>query len=288
LNGHSQKEVETEFSQTSSSAQRLNYMSEKPTLARFRVSGSRPLKLTSALFLSERVHLALVELSDGSSIFTGCDSSRLPLQGHGHAYIFCESESDPGAGEITGITVYARMGFGQKEQDALQSLGRVWGPADLEVKLALQEFGRPEDFINHSPLFAHSKKWISRTPFLPGRHAKRTRAGVPKCDERGLQIGSPEHELRRLLALAGLPEQAAVEPVAGTMLGGRQVAWQEFLRRRSGGGPAKTGYGFRIEFQEAVAGPMALGEASHFGMGGFEVDRMGKIEEIKEELRNSW
>jgi len=95
---------------------------------------------------------------------------------------------------------------------------------------------------------------------------------VPKCDERGLQIGGPEHELRRLLALAGLPEPVAVGPVAGTMLGGREVAWREFLRQRSGGGPAKAGYGFRIEFPEAVAGPVVLGRESHFGMGGFEAD----------------
>ncbi|MBP7069573.1 MAG: hypothetical protein KBA97_00705 [Methanothrix sp.] len=63
-----------------------------------------------------------------------------------------------------------------------------------------------------------------------------------------------------------------VEPVAGTMLGGQQVAWREFLHQRSGGGSAKTGYGFRIEFPEAVAGPVVLGEASHFGMVGFEAD----------------
>jgi CRISPR-associated protein Csb2 len=160
------------------------------------------------------------------------------------------------------------MGFGQKEQAALQSLGRVWGP-DLDVSLVLQKMGRPEDFADESPLLARSRSWISRTPFLPGRHAKRTRAGVPKCDERGLQIGGPEHELRRLLALAGLPEPVAVEPVAGRMLGGREVAWREFLRQRSGGGPAKTGYGFRIEFPVEVQGPVALGGESHFGMGGF-------------------
>jgi len=63
-----------------------------------------------------------------------------------------------------------------------------------------------------------------------------------------------------------------VEPVGFARLGGKPVAWREFLRQRSGGGPAKAGYGFRIEFPEAVAGPVALGEASHFGMGGFEAD----------------
>ncbi len=232
-------------------------------------------RLTSALLLAERIHLALVDLSDGSSTFTGCDSLRRPLQGHRHAYIFCESDPDSITGEITGAIVYARMGFDPRDQEALQKLGRVWGPGDLEVKLALQGLGSGEDFAEKSPLLARSRSWISRTPFLPGRHAKRTREGVPKCDGRGLQIGGPEHELRRLLSLAGLPEPLAVEPVAGTMLSGREVAWRDFVRQRSGGGPAKTGYGFRIEFPEAVAGPVALGEASHFGMGGFEADEAG-------------
>lgn len=232
-------------------------------------------RLTSALLLAERIHLALVDLSDGSPTFTGCDSSRQPLQGHQHAYIFCESDPNSITGEITGAIVYARMGFDPKDQEALQKLGRVWGPEGLEANLALQGLGSREDFAGESPLLARSRSWISRTPFLPGRHAKRTRAGVPKCDERGLQIGGPEHELRRLLELAGLPEPLATEPVAGTMLSGRSVAWREFLRQRSGGGPAKTGYGFRIRFPEAVAGPLALGAESHFGMGGFEADGAG-------------
>jgi len=59
------------------------------------------------------------------------------------------------------------------------------------------------------------------------------------------------------------------------MLGGQQVAWREFLHQRSGGGIRQTGYGFRIEFPEAVAGPVVLGEASHFGMVGFEADGAG-------------
>ena len=140
----------------------------------------------------------------------------------------------------------------------------------------MQGLGQPEDF-GDSPLLACSRAWVSRTPFLPTRHPKRTRAGVAKVDESGLQIDSPEHELRRLLELAGLPRPVLVEPVAGTILGGREVPWHAFLRRRERGEgrPAANGagYGFRIEFAEAVQGPVAVGYASHFGMGGFESDK---------------
>jgi len=111
---------------------------------------------------------------------------------------------------------------------------------------------------------------------LPTRHPKRTRAGVPKVDATGFQIGSPEHELLRLLELAGFPEPETVEPVASTRLSGRDVPWHDFLRRREMDErrPAANGagYGFRIEFPEPVQGPVAVGYASHFGMGGFVAD----------------
>ena len=56
-------------------------MAEKPIIARFSVSSLFPPKLTTALRLAERIHLALVSLSDGAKVFTGCDGSKKPLQG---------------------------------------------------------------------------------------------------------------------------------------------------------------------------------------------------------------
>lgn len=249
---------------------------ERPSVARYQICGGQPPRLTSSLLLAERIHLALVDLSAGSSIFTGCDSSRRPLRGHGHAHIFCEW--DPARderGEITNVTVYARLGFGPRERAALESLSKIWGPGELEVEVALQKLGRREDF-GGCVLLGKSRSWISRTPFLPTRHAKRTRAGAAKLDAAGLQIGSPEHDLLRLLGEAGFPRAAKVEPVRGTMLGGREVPWHAFLRRRERGEgrPAAdgAGYGFRIEFAEAVQGPVAVGWGAHFGMGGFDAE----------------
>jgi CRISPR-associated protein Csb2 len=50
-----------------------------------------------------------------------------------------------------------------------------------------------------------------------------------------------------------------------------RLRWTEFKRWRSSGSrPAVSeGYGFRITFSEEVAGPIALGYASHFGLGLF-------------------
>jgi len=260
----------------------------RPTTARYVVAGQRAPLLTDTIILAERVHVSLVSLSNGSSIFTGCDELGRPLQGHGHAQIFCECNegTEKGSrGEITHVTVYASNGFGSEDVQALQDLKKIWGADDLEVFFRLQGIGQPEDFggmnlgTGESPLLTLSRKWVSRTPFVPTRHPKRTRAGVAKLDERGLQIGSPEHDLLRLLEQAGFPRPALVERVAGTRLGGREVLWQEFVCRRSNNGQGRRAaydrsYGFLIEFAEAVQGPVAVGYGAHFGMGGFEAMKM--------------
>ena len=228
-----------------------------------------------------------MELSDGSATFTGCDEEKRPLKGHAHAYIIPESIQALGRGrdgEVTHVTVYAPAGFGPREITALEALRKVCGSGLEVLQLTLLGLGHPENFggtdgaRGESPLLAESHSWISRTPFIPTRHPKATRAGAPKLDPSGLQIGNPEHELRRHLGLAGFPEPVAIEPVFFTEITGERVEWSSFRRARitgDGRRAGSAGYGFRIEFLEAVRGPVALGYGAHFGMGGFgavEVD----------------
>jgi len=264
-----------------------------PTVARFSLSGKAPApRLTDAITFAERIHAALVELSDGSATFTGCDEQGRPLSGHAHAYIFSESNLALGrgeGGEITHVTIYAPVGFGPLETSVLERLKEVCG-SGIDARLSLLGLGEPEDFggvdarKGKSPLLAKSRSWVSRTPFIPTRHPKSTRAGAPKLDSAGLQIGSPEHELRRLIDLAGLPDPSTVEPVYFTDLAGEKTGWSSFRRARSLGGGRRAGsvgYGFRIEFSEPVQGPVALGYGAHFGMGTFMSDR---IENSEDEL----
>jgi len=124
-----------------------------------------------------------------------------------------------------------------------------------------------------SPLLAKSVSWISRTPFVSTRHPKATKTGVQKLDENGLQIGSAEHELRRLLEIIGFPAPTSVEPVSSTDLAGHETRWLKFRRDRNHGDGRRAaggyGYGFRIRFPEPVPGPIALGYGAHFGLGLF-------------------
>ena len=245
-------------------------MALKPTVARYALAGPGPL-LTQTILLTDRVHRALVELSDGSAVFTGCDSSKRPLQGHRHAHIFCESVPCS-RGEITEISIYAPMGFSPLDEEALQKLKEIYDDQGASTSLVLLGLGQPAELGSTSPLFSRSRSWLSHTPFLPTRHPKATRAGVAKVDSTGFQIGCPEHELLRLLGLAGFPEPEEMERVAYARLGEKEVPWDAFVRRREGDGrgPANgKGYGFRIVFPEAVQGPVAVGYGGHFGMGGF-------------------
>jgi len=182
-------------------------ITDGPTMARFSLNGRAP-RLTGAIILAQRIHAALVELSNGSGIFTGCDERGKPLTGHAHAYILGESNLALGrgqCGDMTHVTIYAPAGFGSPEITVLEGLREVRG-SGLEAQLSLLGLGQPEDFggfdasKGESSLLAESRRWTSRTPFIPTRHPKATRAGVPKLDSTGLQIGSPEHELRRLMS----------------------------------------------------------------------------------------
>lgn len=254
---------------------------DKPTVARYAIASQVPPRLTDAISVSDRVHVSLVRHSNGSEVFTGCDVNNQPLHDHRHAHIFLESNlalGKGGRGDITHITIYAPMGFGSGERRALDRLTKVWGHGGHDIQLILLGVGNPNDFMGSNvkkgqcPIFTKSSIWISRTPFISSRHPKITRAGVPKLDENGLQIGSSEHELRRLLMEGGFPIPVKIDKVFSTDLAGHDTRWLHFRRDRKKGGGRKSanmGFGFRIVFPEPVQGPIALGYGSHFGLGLF-------------------
>ena len=52
------------------------------------------------------------------------------------------------------------------------------------------------------------------------------------------------------------------------MVKDREITWNQFRRARKGEEP-RYGIGFKIEFENPVAGPIAIGYGSHFGLGLF-------------------
>lgn len=249
---------------------------ELPTVARFAVASDVPPRLTEAVSVAERVRRALMSRSDGAPVFAGKDASGNPLRGHQHAFVLPEANGEHGY--VTHVTLHAPMGFDADARRAMDGLRRVWGPDRYDVQLVLVGVGRPEDFAGtdlragQCPLLAESTTWISRTPFVPTRHPKTNRRGEPKLDDAGLQVGSAEHDLRRLLAAEGLPRPVHVESRRSTLVGGKETRWLAFETRRFKGGGlrgARVGAGFELTFDRPVRGPIAVGFGAHFGLGVF-------------------
>lgn len=247
-----------------------------PTVARFALSSSAPPRLTKSVAIADRMRKALLSKSDALTVFAGKDESGKPLEGHVHAHIFCESNGGK-RGEITHVTLYAPLGFDADAKRAIMSLEKLWGQRGHDIQLILLSTGQPEDFAGFDdkagecPLFEKSRVWISRTPFVPTRLPKTNRNGRPRFGADELQLGSPEHDLRRLIKLAGFADPLSVDSISFTQLAGRKTPWLEFWTSRKNELPKvnRRGYGYRLTFPEPVSGPLAFGHGNHFGLGLF-------------------
>ena len=247
----------------------LRHRGPKPTVARFAIASQVLPRITQVLSVAERVHQSLCKISDNASIFTGHDLEGKPLTGHQHAYIWCEALGERDA--ITHITVYAREGFPQETTRALRKLRKVWGHGGHELQLVLLGLGTTDTFED-SRVFGESDVWESYTPFVSTRHRKTFRDGRPKLDEAGWIIGSPEHDLRRLLPPDKLALLKKIEARSRAKINDRELRWLQFGTERNHGGGCRAhefGAGFRLTFSKPVKGPINLGYGAHFGLGLF-------------------
>ena len=255
--------------------------SRRPTVARFAVSSSVLPRITRAVSVAERVHQALVarfQAGPAPSVFTGIGPDGRPQEGHRHAFIFCEANGVRDA--VTHVSVFARDGFDVTARRALESLQRVWGHGGHDLQLVLLGFGEPGTFLE-SPVLnggKSAKVWQSLTPFIATRHPKTFRDGRPKLDADGWAIGSPEHDLRRLIGETRdseghpLPLPVKIESLAGLEINSRRLSPLEFQAERHHGNGSRAGQpprGFRITFATPVVGPLAFGYGAHFGLGLF-------------------
>ena len=291
------------FAPRSSARRHTRSRDDWPTVARFAVCGPvRPL-LTEAVFVGERVRKVLMGCSkfvrddkNASPVFSGKAEDGSPShQGHRHAHYLCEAAG--GDGRITHITIFATDGFNGDDELAFARLAKcgVWGKDGYDLQLVLLGVGRPEDFsgttdadekAGRTRLFGPATQWTSRTPFVLSRHI--TKKGTPSLE--AIQADpklfkaladAVKFELRNRPQFADLAELVDIKPIldpkqAGVMLGGHFTSWLKFrLERRKGGGAlaASSGFGFRLTFPKAVTGPIAIGHASHFGLGQFVAEK---------------
>jgi len=262
-----------------------------PTVARWVLTGRPRPRVEDTIRIGELMRLAAMSRF-GRDTETGRFKAPPEISGHGpdngalripeHAHAFWLPEDADNDGWIDHVTVWLPGGFDADAQAKLSGLRKLWlnpknraaedaethARAVKEWHLALEGFGRPDDFAPVSRLFGPSRAWTSLTPFLAAGHLKK--GGYPA-------------EVRRLLVRRGIVGKAEAlgvrvhgEP-AIHLEGGkdlRPIHFHRFRSRRGEHQPDSQGTFLRLTFPTEQPGPLALGFASHFGLGLF-----GAVEE---------
>jgi CRISPR-associated protein Csb2 len=260
-------------------------VAEQPgvTAIRFAVMGRVPLLVTHGVLLADEAHRQVGKLLEKAGI---PDQRRQEIMGtrgaasdHRHTHWIPVGGSGESAGYVRNLIVWMPDGLRTDEVRAILGLrsmsGRRGGDDGYElrgfpkVEVLFQAAGQVADV---APELCESaaRRWRSRTPYLPVRHRKNRESAE---DYLAADIAA---ELRyRGRADAALTRvELASGMSARTVNQFRRYRTKERLRR------SRPGAGLVLEFAAPVAGPLLLGQLSHFGFGVFEPDVLPGIATI--------
>ena len=196
-----------------------------------------------------------------SENFSGKDCRGQILDARKHAYFLPITDGR----RITHISLFAPNGFDAGEVNALAAIRKLMKDDD---KLQCRLIGLLPAAEIASPLFAASRCWVSVTPFLGPAHI-----GL-RSQSRFMRKAIRREWLRlseQVRDWAGIKLQEITEvSVEDLQRSGRPMPREYRRVRLKHGGAYRPCRMFRLEFTEAIRGPLALGYASHFGMGLFE------------------
>ncbi len=239
----------------------------RPEVARLLLDGRPRPRIEDALAIGETARLAL--MSGGGvppAEFAGRDGGGALRDDPAHRHAFFLPEDADGDGLIDHLVVFSRHGFSSEARRRLDSLTRLWmarGRADddgnrgrSEWRLALEDIRPPEAFAAASALLRPARVWTSVTPYLRPWHSK---AG----------FGPIEQAARELDRRSGFPRLTDAKITDKSASGRRALAFRRTRSRRGLTQPDHTGCFLTLSFAEPFPGPLALGFASHYGLGMF-------------------
>lgn len=246
-------------------------------LARFTLSG-RPLpRMEDCVKVGEALRAALMSKSvdDVPLVLSGRTGSE-PSVNHTHAFFLPEDAN--GDGWIDHLLVFAVAGLGSAEA-ALRRLDKLWfGKRSDRDEMAGRKSGEwyvtLEALVRHrsggggvlqSPLLARSRRWVSASPYL---HPWFARRNFGPADQLEKEISLREPALPALIAH---PERLDSIRVRGTKR--LPIHFHRFRSKRGLVQPDRQGSFWRLEFTEAVVGPLAFGFGCHFGLGLFRAEQ---------------
>lgn len=237
------------------------------------VRGDRLPQMSRAIRQCEFIHQALVSIVNKKlnvrdcSVLTGRDETGEKLSSlHSHAHYFPLDLDDDN--RIDHVLIYAAAGFDETAQRAISLVRRTWtkghdteifvtcagfGDLDLFRKQIRHRDGRPAAIIPPQP----ATTWASITPYVPARHLK------PKNDRYTVT-----DDVLRELELRDMPEPNRIELFSrNDLIKSRFFKYVRKRNDRKPQPPRANVYGIRIRFDNPQPGPIALGYASHFGLG---------------------
>jgi len=212
------------------------------------------------------------------------DGSR--LQNHTHCY-FLPTDED-GDGRLDHLTLYAAGGFSTEDLRAIDKL-RVMKSRDREesghpLRVILLGIGVANAF-QPGPL-KRSQCWLSSTPFISPKlppTSGRNKLRSPQ-QQQAFVKDQLKFELERWIgrAEAGFSvDDIGIEVLCDDSGNTRRwcpvrkayreraIQFRRFRQKRGDDGGNRPAAFFHLTFPEAVAGPIALGHSSHFGLGLF-------------------
>ncbi len=226
---------------------------------------------------TEMIHASLVSILNKQLRVRDCpaligrDAAGEKLNtGHQHAhYLPLDLDED---GRLDHVVIWAPMGLDATAQRAISRLRRTWTKgSDRDIFVTCAGFGELDEFRSRLQtkrgkeigLFPSRKSaiWTSCTPYIPPRHLK------PKNARYTL-----EDDIKRELAARGLPMPTVIEVLNTPDQDHRdkliKIKLLNFVRtRRKDKDREQPAFGLRLTFAEPIAGPIAIGYGSHFGLG---------------------
>ena len=244
---------------------------------RFAVTGNVPVRSTHAVVLADDAHRVIGGMLAAAGITNGRRQQLLgtdgAASGHQHAHWLPIPSSSQRDATIQSLVLWVPHKLRAEEAAAiirLRSLGghrgrRVEGEGYEirgypDTQLLFQAAGTIQQVAPE--LCAPARRWRSLTPYLPVRHRKRKSLTEYLATD-------IETELRYRGQFRDLPSPA-VQPLDPD--GGLPDRWaREFRRYRLTERMNKSRPGLRLQLQftDDVAGPVILGQLSHFGYGIF-------------------
>jgi CRISPR-associated protein Csb2 len=221
--------------------------------------------ITSVVTVAERLRAAaLKNLNElrghvhAPSLLAGRQTGQDITTGHQHSHFLALPDPDR---RIAELVVWTPGDLTDVEIQALGAVQALYGkqapgspPGGTRLRVTMARRGPASTLL--TTLTGPSRVWHTVTPFGSERHQKKGRETFI------------EKEIRRELSLRGLPEPNLVTV-------GDDAIWRDFAHHRPRKAPtprqaAPQGATVTLTFEQPIAGPLALGYLSHFGLGLFE------------------